>query len=401
MPPITYRDGGRLKRLGDEAAQAFLSTGADLTSSIRKLATEHVLTAPEVQRVCEAANHAVHAHRRPDGGVVEFEMARVEKIAGAAPRRPMVAVEKTAREKTASVGGTRPEPVEDEPFRKTPRPVHSTRSGPSPLAAGLLGAGVGGIGGAMVGYGTGAEKALSKTTRTLQGLRGAGLGMLIGGSIGAGAAVLTHAAEKDASARHTDDEDSTLCRAIAQNARRQSEIAEKIAEEARDRLAENDFALSNSVVALREDLISLYRNEGMKLAEVMEAFAEYPKLASEPGALLGVANLVKRVGRELYDPVTFTDRTMEILTSKTAREKVAEAVDADLIAGGLHMSGMPVHIINGEHQVWRDLDTLVDQYHARGSVVQGVKGADDCVHFTRSRARVRFDAAVHQAGRPV
>lgn len=395
MPPITYGDGGRLKRLADEAAQAFLSTGADLNSTISKLATQHVLSEREVQRVVEAANHTVHAARRPDGGVVEFEMARVEKIASPRAKAAMFAVEKVAREKTASVAGADPEPVEDQPFKPTPRPVHHSSKHYAATGA-VIGAAIGAGAGAMIGYGGRVAKGLGQDARRMRAISAAGVGMLAGGLAGG-----MIGSDVTDTVKHADDEDSTLVRSMAQHSRKQAEQAELLAEEARDKLAMADEGLASAALSLRRDLISMRRNEGMDLAEVMESLAEYPKLAASPEALLGVANLVKHVGRELYEPVTFTDRTMEILTNKTAREKVAEAVAPDMIAGGLHMSGMPVHVTNGEHLVWRDLDTLVDQYHVRAQSVRGIVETDDCVHFTRSRARTRHDAAVHLAGRPV
>lgn len=306
MPPTIYRDGGRLTRIATEASQAFLREKQDLSDKIASLATQHDLNPDEVERVVEQANHQVHAKLREAGPIVEFPLARIDKIA-------------SVREKSASAL------------------VHVERKPREKVAA-----------------------------------------------------------ETDIDV----SDDPVAARQLNQIQQGRLERAKLAEEEARDAGEIADRGLEKAAFAFKQSLLD-FAQEGGDLAEAMEAFAERPKLAAAPELLLVVAHGVKKVARDLGRPVSFTERTMQILTIDECRQKAAEAVESDLIASGLHMSGMPVAIINGEHQVWRDLDTLIDQYHNRAVVVHGIIDAQDCVHFERGHAKTRFDAAVHQAGRPV
>lgn len=179
----------------------------------------------------------------------------------------------------------------------------------------------------------------------------------------------------------------------ASRARMQKRENEKLSRE-RAKVVEEDHQglildAREKVSDCAERLLRTLEDYDGDLADAAEKFATYPKLASRPELLVDVLGLVKAAGQLHQRPVIFTQATMDAC-SEEGRAKVADQVDPELYSPGLSISGMPVTVMNGTHQLWKDLDTLVDQYDQTWSLIRGgIPGTSDLCAYDVTGVRSR------------
>jgi len=180
---------------------------------------------------------------------------------------------------------------------------------------------------------------------------------------------------------------------------------EKEAEQIKEASGEAMVAREKLAQTQGEFLMALQRfvmDENGDLVKAAEDFATYPPLAAVPGLLLDVLKIVKVAGKRMDCPVTFNDTTMAAL-GEAGRRKTADQVDPTLYHAGLHIGGAPVEIVRGNHQVWKTLDTLVDQYHtAYPPFTRGPFGGEGRVNYKVVGVKTReVSDSNHEVGRAI
>jgi hypothetical protein len=300
---MDFDNSSRLKDIAVDAANAFLNRGTALNEKIAELAEAENLTSEQATRVCEFANHAVWSTLRKTASTVEFPIAEPEKVRqslGHGPKFAMVG-------KVASMTGD------------------NKNDGLTPKTASI-----------------------------------GELAVHAAGSLASNMA--TSAAKKSGlsparSLKVADEFDELEAK---QNAVIAYDRAKVAAAEARDLLQASARTFVDGL-----ERFTAWAKEAAIDGEDLDAFlckvAQDRVTAAKPEMLWKVAYCIKAAGIWADKPVTLSDATMAAL-EPTALSKVAQDVEQENFTPGLHMSGMPVQIINGRHQGVREIDLLRAEY---------------------------------------
>lgn len=98
---MLFDNSNRLRDAAVKVASGFLARNEGLTDGVVKVAQEQLLNADQARRVCERANHLVHAAMRKQASTVEFDVADPAEVA-----RRLGASERVATHYFAPAGGT-------------------------------------------------------------------------------------------------------------------------------------------------------------------------------------------------------------------------------------------------------------------------------------------------------
>lgn len=179
-------------------------------------------------------------------------------------------------------------------------------------------------------------------------------------------------------------------RELRQNAQIAHDRAKVALEEATDLLQGQMFVFDSAM-----DRFCQWAKEaamdGVDLDDVLYHACTDKRVARHPELAWKIAHLVKAAGVMAERPVKLSDRTMAALEPE-ALQKVAQDVEADHVQPGLHLSGSPVHMVNGRHQAFREIDTLSDRWGEIDSLRRLLDNADR--DFGHTKGQVENGVAI-------
>lgn len=149
-------------------------------------------------------------------------------------------------------------------------------------------------------------------------------------------------------------------REARQNAEIAHERAKVAMDEATDRLQGRLFVFDDAMDRFAQ-FCKEAAMDGADMDEVLFHAVSDKRVAKSPELAWKMAYLIKAASLLAERPVVLSDRTMAAL-EPAALEKAAQEVEMDHLQPGLHMAGMPVQMVNGRHQAFREIDTLAEEW---------------------------------------